>query len=260
MKKSRHLFLSAIIILNFNFLIFAKDLEYNFKIDKDKNKLVIADHTKKRKAKSPATSSNNLKSKDKSKSRHKVGPSGKRLSKMVELGHLIDRITDRMEKDKKMEIDAKEAQAKAARDLDDKSKKLSLKASSTDPNAPKDRKNMDLSTGLAVGGGAAALAGGAMIAGEMGSNIDKENEIDRLKMERAVLYIGDRLSYEMNTELLESARGFATLKTRAETIAKAFEEKVGYCFDHLENIMQEIEALTESSHQAMGHPERIPAE
>ena len=253
MKKSRLLVFKSIFILNMNLMIIAANLEYNFKIDKDKNKLVIADHTPKRKIKNEADKARKPKTHKNSKGRNNSGPSGKRLSKMVELGHLIDRITDRMEKDKKMEIDAK-----AAQDQNEKSKNLTLKQSPSDPNAPPDRKNFDMGSGLAVAGGAAALAGGAAVMGSMADNENMQNEIDRLKMERCVLYIADRLAYDMNTELLESARGFATLKTRAETIAKGFEERSEYLFDHVDNIMQEIAALTESSHQAMGHPERIP--
>ena len=256
MKKSRLLVFTSILILNLNLPAFATDLEYNFKIDKNKNKLVIADNTPKRKIRSQTHKAHQPKIHKNYKNRHNSGPSGKRLSKMVELGHLIDRITDRMEKDKKIEIEAKEA--KAARDLDDKSKNLTLKQSPSDPNAPPGRKNLDLGSGLAMAGGAAALAGGAAVMGSMADNENMQNDIDKYKMERCVLYIADRLAYDMNTELLESARGFAVLKTRAETIAKAFEEHIGYAFDHIENIMQETEALTESAHQAMGHPERIP--
>ena len=239
--------------------LLASHLEYKFEVDKNQNKLVVANNTK-RHRKSVQASANSAKTQHNTQPSHHKKKSNKRLSKMVELGHLIDRITDRMEKDKRMDIKAKEITSADAINNNNTAQKGSLNMNKT-PGSPPARKNMempDMNTGLAMAGGAAVLGGGAMIAGGMADNANLEAEIDKQKMARCVAYIKDRVSYDMNTELLESARGIAILHHRANTIAKAFEEKFGFAFDHLENIMQEMEALQESAKQAMGAPERIP--
>ena len=261
MKHGRMILLLTSLVAILPLQVLGSHLEYKFEVDKNQNKLVVANNSK-RHRRSAQLSENQARNQHNSKPNHHNKKSNKRLSKMVELGHLIDKITDRMEKDKRMDIKAKEITSSPAVSSNNaQNRALNMKNSAQTPGSPTARKNLempDMNTGLAMAGGAAVLGGGAMIAGGMADNANLEAEIDKQKMARCVAYIKDRVSYDMNTELLESSRGIAILHHRANTIAKAFEEKFGFAFDHLENIMQEMEALQESAKQAMGAPERIP--
>ena len=196
------------------------DLEYNFEIQNGKNTLVVSKDDQPQGGSTRIAKSGLAQSRKKSKS--KRNSDGDDLSKMVKLGVLIDRITDRLEKDDKKKSKRKSASLKKG-----KKNKKSRKAF--------------LSTGAAVGlAGGAALAGGAMMAGAA-DNAALEAEIDQMKMKKTMLYIKDEISQQSNDLLSKSNRGFAVLRVKANTLITNFNQKFNIMYDHINNLIEDME-------------------
>ena len=195
------------------------DLEYNFEIKNGKNTLVVSKEDQKteiKKAKAISKSKHLKKSKaKKSKKSNKDD-----LSKMVKLGVLIDRITNRLEKD----------ESKKNKTLVKKNKKNSKKA----------RKTFGMTEGLALGGGAALAVGAGVMAGSA-ENDAIQNQIDAAKMQQTVLYIKDRIEQESNDLLNKSNRGFGTLKVKAHTLITNFELTFNIAYDHISKMLDDME-------------------
>jgi hypothetical protein len=192
------------------------DLEYNFEIKNGKNTLVVSKGKNKKNNIDPIKKT--LKrSKRKSKSKKNKDD----LSKMVKLGVLIDRITDKLEKD---------------------SNKKSLKVKDK-KGSNKQRKAFEMpgmGTMAAVGGVAAVGVGAGLMAGAA-DNADLQVQIDKLKREQIGLYIKDKISEESNDLLNKSNRGFAVLKVKANTLITNFEQKFGIAYDHINTIIEDME-------------------
>ena len=193
------------------------NLEYNFEIKNGQNTLVVSKNDKKAANISPIhKSSKHLRKKSHPK---KSKPSKDDLSKMVKLGVLIDRITDRLEKD---------------------SKKKSLKVKQG-KKKNKARKAFSMGSGAALMGGAAVAGVGAGMMAGAADNANLQVEIDKLKKEQIGLYIKDRISEESNDWLSKANRGFAVLKVKANVLITNFEQKFNIMYDHINTMIDDME-------------------
>jgi hypothetical protein len=225
MKKHQILAILALCLLNFKETL-QDNLEYNFEIQNGKNTLVVSKDDPKSQKKQIRAKNNHHHLKKSSKKKEK-STSGDNLSKMVKLGVLIDRITDRLEKD------SKKSKKKTSLSNSKKDKKKARKAFLGD---------------MGTGGSVAALAGGAAVAGVgagmmagAADNAQLEADIDMLKMKQTNLYITDRLGEECLTWLHKSNRGFAVLKVKASVLLSNFNQKFGIVFDHLNTMLDDME-------------------
>ena len=222
MKIQRALVLSVLSIFLIE-LSMANNLEYNFEVKDGKNTLVV----KKTDSQSSSKRSNRIiKNKKHRSKKNSSTKNSKNLSKMVKLGVLIDRITDRLSKNSKK----KSLQIKK-----NKSTKSDRKAFIGDLGGGE-------SAALMGGVGALAVVGGGLMAGAA-DNANLEAQIDKLKMEQAVLQIKVDTEEEMNDIINRSARGFATMKVRANCFITNFGQKLGIAEDNIEATMGMIDSI-----------------
>ena len=218
MKNIQVLTLFVVVVVSFRETV-QDHLEYNFEIKNGKNTLVVSKKDKKNNAKKFTFK------KPKKKKSLKKESSGDNLGKMVKLGVLIDRITDRLEKDQ------------------NKSKKsLSLKKKKNKKNKKSRKAFMDAVGGvggMAAIGGAAALGGGLMAGAADNANL--EAQIDQLKLKQTNLYIKDRIQNDSLTELHNANKGFAVLKIKAKVLMNNFGQKFGIAFDHISEMLNDIQ-------------------
>ena len=199
---------------------FQDNLEYNFEIQNGLNTLVVSKEDEKTEIKKSKATSEPIHLK-KSKTKKSKKSNKDDLSKMVKLGVLIDRITNRLEKDETK---------KNKQSLVKKEMKTSIKP----------RKAFGMTEGLALGGGAALAVGAGVMAGSA-ENDAIQNQIDAAKMEQTVLYIKDRIEQESNDLLNKSNRGFGTLKVKAHTLITNFELTFNIAYDHVGKILDDME-------------------
>ena len=195
------------------------NLQYNFEIKNGKNTLVVSKQDQ-APAKKQATMRHSRNTKPKHSLQKKKSSSNDELSKMVKLGTLIDRITDRLEQDSK----------KKKKSPTLKSKKKSKKS----------RKAMGLGGMAAIGGVAAAGVGAGMMAGAA-DNDKIQTDIDKYKMREVGLYISDRIGEESLTWLSKANRGFAVLKVKATVLMNNFSQKYNIVYDHLSTMLDDME-------------------
>ena len=196
------------------------DLQYNFEIKNGKNTLVVSKEDQQKKDINPLSKSSSKHQKKLHQSKVKKSKKDE-LSKMVKLGVLIDRITDRLKKDNTN---------KSNKSLIKKEKK----------NDKKERKAFSMGAGLGVAAGGAAVVGAGMMAGAA-ENDAIQVLIDKAKMEQTVLYIKDRMEQESNDLLNKSNRGFGVLKVKAQTLISNFNLTFNIAYDHIGNMLDDME-------------------
>jgi hypothetical protein len=230
--KRKHLISLFLVVVSIIESSTAHDLEYNFQIKDGKNTLLMKTKEKKKQSTSKLAKkiSHHKTTKKKSKGHSKT------LKRMIKLGTLIDRITDRL------------SQNKASATNANNSSSSSLKSSQKNV---KGRKAMGMGGALAIGGGAAAagLAAGAMAGAA--DNQKLEVEIDKLKMQDTVENIGVTIQEEMNDLLNKSSRGFSTMKVRVSTITANMEQKISIAEDNVQEVLGMLDSIYDNGQRAV---------
>ena len=231
--KKKHIAIMFLVFITILETIKTDELEYNFQIKDGENTLMVKKNNEKSKmSKTNTKRSKKLQSKKKKKSnkkKHSIKNS-KTLKRMIKLGTLIDRITDRLSK------------------KDDKTENTKLVK-----NANKSKPRKAFGMGAALGAGA-AVGGAALVGGAMAGAADNaklEVEIDKNKMKQVMVAIKVDLSEEMNDLLNKSNRGFSTMKKRVETITANLEQKIAIAEDNIQNVLATIDSIYNNGDRAI---------